>query len=120
MGKVASLVLLAVMGVGLGAPAVGGQANVETRDVSVRYLPPEEVSVAPVVDELAPETVLTIEARGFEGGVTGEVRQCLVGAPSRCLNRLPVRFDTAGSAERNDFFPQRDHVVRQSIGLQRW
>ena len=92
-------VILGVLAVGvvLGVGADAQEpASVATESVAIRYQPEDEVTVPLIVDELAPDTVLTIRASGFEADVTGIIRQCVVVTPRRCDNQLPVRFDSGG------------------------
>lgn len=69
-----------------------------TRALTVTYQPDDEISESVDIDQLAPETVLTIYAFGFDLDTTGSVQQCLQAQERRCRNRLPVRFDESGTA----------------------
>lgn len=98
MSKVVAL-LFAGLALGLAAPAAAGQgSSVGAGELTIRYQPEEEVTVVDVIDELAPETVLTVRAFGFAPDTTGTVTQCVATDVRGCRNSLPVRYDSAGSA----------------------
>lgn len=73
-------------------PGIGTVSIVIDRDRS------REPGVPALVDELAPQTVLTVTATGFEPDTTGTIEQCLGAEAKRCRNRLSVRFDDDGGA----------------------
>lgn len=104
MVKVAAAVLVGVFTLtaalmAAGEPAVAGEpAAVVTETLTIRYEPADEVTIAPMVDELAPATVLMITATGFDPDETGSIWQCVSGSTNRCDNRLEVRFDGSGAA----------------------
>ena len=68
------------------------------RKLVIRYQPDEDDALPLFIDELAPETLLTVMATGFDVDTTGAVTQCVEGSVRRCRNRLPVRFDDRGAA----------------------
>lgn len=78
------------------AQAQEGDGSVATATVTVRAQPPGDLDPPLVIDRLAPQTVLTIQARGFEPNTTGRVAQCVDG--ERCTNRHSARFDDDGYA----------------------
>jgi hypothetical protein len=93
------LIGLAFFGVGSAAAAQPGEAEpVPTAELSVEYRPAAEIQVTPLIDELAPGTVLVVRALGFEADTTGSVRQCVEGRGRRCENLQSVRFDEKGAA----------------------
>jgi hypothetical protein len=96
----AALALVALIGIGAGAGAQSDQppaAAVGPR-VHIQYQPEEDIVAPLIIDELAPVTVLTIHATGFQRDTTGTVRQCLHGSQRRCQNQLQVRFDDKAAA----------------------
>jgi hypothetical protein len=53
----------------------------------------------PIIDELAPATVLTMRVSGFEPNTAATARQCVHEDAQRCANRVPVQFDDDGVAQ---------------------
>ncbi len=92
--------LLAIALVGTGASQPGGPPPqpVATDTLVITYQPDEERDAPLVIDELAPQTVLTIRAGGFDADTSGVIEQCVRGESRRCRNRLRVRFDDEGAA----------------------
>ena len=98
-GVTLAILLLAVVGFGTGASVDRDQAaRVGNETVVIRYQPDEDGALPLFIDELAPETLLTVMATGFDADTTGAVTQCVEGSVRRCRNRLPVRFDDRGAA----------------------
>lgn len=101
MTKVA-LVLIAVIGWSAAASAQTEQIPQSTPEVATETLvikyQPEDLVEQVIIDSLAPATVLTIHATGFDSDRTGFIRQCVSAAELRCRNELPVRFDEFGAA----------------------
>ena len=95
-------VIAALVVIGSGGSAVSAQdgpaPGVATDSLTIGHRPAEELAAPQVIDELEPETVLTVHALGFERNTTGSIQQCLSGSQRRCENRLAVRFDDRGSA----------------------
>lgn len=91
---------LAVLGptgaVGGGGAWAQEGSDVATRRVVIRGGSIEDGAAPVVVDRLAPQTVLVVEASGFAPDTTGRVVQCVNG--SSCGNSLAVRFDEDGFA----------------------
>lgn len=87
---------LAAVGGAAAAHAQEGDAPVPTRPVMVRAQPPGDTDPPVVVDRLAPATVLTVQADGFEPNTTARVAQCVDGAG--CTNHHSARFDDDGYA----------------------
>lgn len=89
------------------APRAGAQikppdtmdpGDVTRRTIEVRAEAAEETQGRRIVDRLAPTTLLTIEAMGFDRDTTGSIRQCTTGEARSCRNHLAVRFDDRGRA----------------------
>lgn len=99
MKKVA-LVLVALLGWSAAASAQTEQPppEVATETLLINYQPEEDLVAPIIIDKLAPETVLTILATGFESNTTGVIKQCVRTVTRLCRNQLPVRFDDFGSA----------------------
>ncbi len=90
--------LLAVTGVGSIASAQSDEPPMVGREtLVVRYQAGENLEPL-FLDELAPETLLTVMASGFDPDTTGVIHQCVEGSSRQCRNRLPVRFDDLGAA----------------------
>lgn len=99
LSKLSALLLSLGLVGGMAASApLGESQELPTRAVSIRYQPPEEVILPLVLDELAPATVLRIDASGFDSDVTGQIRQCVNQNGKGCSNSFPVRFDGRGHA----------------------
>lgn len=96
VGVLVVLLVGLVLVMGAGAQETG--TDVATRVVDVRYQEPDETIASPIVDALAPSTVLTVRASGFASDTTGRVVQCAVGDRRLCGESLPVRFDEHGAA----------------------
>lgn len=80
----------------------------------------EEASTFPrsyeVLDELQPNTVLRVRARGFEPFASAFARQCLLAPRHRCGNPIAVQFDAEGTASfqylvSDDFVTPRKEAV---------
>lgn len=94
MAALVSMVAL-VVALGAGDASAQDDGEVATRIVVISA-PTEDVDRPLVVDRLAPQTVLRVQAGGFDSDTTGRVVQCV--DETRCRNALPVRFDEHGSA----------------------
>lgn len=100
------------------------RAEVATKALIVEYRPEQELAVGLIVDELEPETVVTISASGFEANTTGSVEQCIAGSRRLCRNRLSVRSDDRGSAIfqyliTNNFAEGADEAKSCRLGTER-
>lgn len=113
------LVAVLIVSVGAGAGiGIGNSAAAQTNEPTavatetlfVNYEAEGGTLQPDFLDELEPETVLTIHATGFHGNTTGTVVQCVDDDPRRCGNRLRVRFDDRGTAVFQ-------YLVNDQIGL---
>lgn len=100
MKGIAVAVFVAVVGIGSGAAAQTDSSPpaVATDELVVSYQPQEDLALPLFIDELDPQTVLTVRASGFDAHTTGTIKQCVGGSPGKCRNELAVRFDNEGDA----------------------
>jgi hypothetical protein len=108
----AALVLVVLIGIGAGGSAQSDELPTAAAGprVHIQYHPEDDVVAPLIIDELAPRTVLTISAAGFERDATGTVMQCVHGSQRRCQNRLRVRFDDSAAATFQ-------YLVTDDVGL---
>ncbi len=92
-------IVVVIAGLGTGASAqIDEPPTVGVEVLVIEYQPEEDLTLPLVIDQLAPQTILTITASGFDTDTTGTIEQCVEGRDLRCGNRLPVRFDDRGRA----------------------
>ncbi|NND01678.1 MAG: hypothetical protein HKN91_02730 [Acidimicrobiia bacterium] len=99
MNGIAVTVFVAVVGIGSPSAAqVDPPPTVATETLVISYQPQEELPLPLIIDELDPQTVLTIHASGFDANTTGRIRQCVRGSTRQCRNDLKIRFNDRGAA----------------------
>jgi hypothetical protein len=83
------------------APPMTAPPRAQGPRVRLRAADPDRLMFSRIpqaVGRLEPDTVLSMRVSGFPSFATAQARQCVVGAPARCGNAIPVQFAEDGTA----------------------